>query len=194
MKPFKIKYDEIQQDVAGTAIQFPKYTTQLLNLANQNSQGTRPKVVGQMSDLIQEFPGKTYEEWVAWYTQKKPDAIVAASRRISQMVKALKQAITLIDEKMIRTWVTDLVMTKTFAGMRFQESILKRLSEHQNKPYLLASPAQESRGIDGYIGEQAVSIKPITYSQKKALMEGITAPIVFYEKKKDGIVVIADSI
>lgn len=40
MMPFKSKYDEIQQDVAGTAIQFPKYTTQLLNLANQNAQGT----------------------------------------------------------------------------------------------------------------------------------------------------------
>ncbi len=39
-------------------LEFPKYTTQLMNLANQNSQGTRPKVVGQMSDLIQEFDGK----------------------------------------------------------------------------------------------------------------------------------------
>ena len=70
MKPFKIRYDKIQQDLAGTAIHFPKYTTQLLNLANQNAQGTRPKVAGQMSDLIQEFPGKTYEEWVTWYMQK----------------------------------------------------------------------------------------------------------------------------
>ena len=86
------------------------------------------------NDIIEEFPGETYQEWVAWYRQKKPDAIVAASRRISQMVKALQQAITLIDEKMIRTWVTDLVMTKTFAGMRFQESIPKRLSERPNKP------------------------------------------------------------
>ena len=92
------------------------------------------------------------------------------------------------------TWVTDLAMTETFAGMRFQESILKRLSERQNKPYRLASSEQESRGIDGYIGKQAVSIKPVTYYQKKTLMEGITAPIVFYEKKKDCIVVIADSI
>lgn len=43
--------------------EFPKYTTQILNLANQNAQATRPKVVGQMSELIKEFTGRTLEEW-----------------------------------------------------------------------------------------------------------------------------------
>jgi hypothetical protein len=36
-------------------------------LANQNAQGTRPKVVGQMSELIKEFPGKDVAEWEEWY-------------------------------------------------------------------------------------------------------------------------------
>lgn len=31
---------------------FPQYTSQLINWANQNAQGTRPKVVGQMSELF----------------------------------------------------------------------------------------------------------------------------------------------
>lgn len=30
-----------------------------MKLANQNSQGTRPKVVGQLSDLIVEFQGNS---------------------------------------------------------------------------------------------------------------------------------------
>jgi len=47
----KIYNDEIKDVVIGEVPDFPKYTTQILNLANQNSQGTRPKVVGQMSDL-----------------------------------------------------------------------------------------------------------------------------------------------
>ncbi len=120
MKPFKIKNAEIQSDVAGTTIQFPKYTTQLMNLANQNAQGTRPRVVGPMSELVQEFPGKTYEEWVAWYSQKNPNAIRAVIKKIREMVEGFKRAITLIDEKMIEVWVTDLVITKTFTGMLFQ--------------------------------------------------------------------------
>ncbi len=129
LKPFKIKNAEIQSDVTGTTIQFPKYTTQLMNLANQNAQGTRPRVVGPMSELVQEFPGKTYEEWVAWYSQKNPNAIRAVIKKIREMVEGFKRAITLIDEKMIEAWVTDLVITKTFTGMLFQQSILKRLSE-----------------------------------------------------------------
>ncbi len=31
---------------------FPKYTSQLINWANQNAQGTRPAVVGQMLALF----------------------------------------------------------------------------------------------------------------------------------------------
>jgi len=63
----KIKNEELIEDIVGKVTEYPKYTTQIMNLANQNAQGTRPKVVGQMSELIQEFPGKRYEEWVEWY-------------------------------------------------------------------------------------------------------------------------------
>ena len=35
--------------------EFPKYTSQLINWANQNAQGTRPKIVGQLSDLFPEY-------------------------------------------------------------------------------------------------------------------------------------------
>jgi len=46
----KIKNQEVIEDVVGGIADFPKYTTQLINLANQNAAGTRPKVVGQMSE------------------------------------------------------------------------------------------------------------------------------------------------
>jgi len=58
MKTHKITVTDIEELLGGTPPEFPKYVTQLLNLANQNAQGTRPRVVGQMSDLIQQFPGK----------------------------------------------------------------------------------------------------------------------------------------
>ena len=55
----RITNQELAADLSGCALAFPKYTTQLMNLANQNAQGTRPSVVGQMSELIQEFKGMT---------------------------------------------------------------------------------------------------------------------------------------
>ena len=53
--------------------------------------------------------------------------------------------------------------------------------------YRLATPEEESKAIDGLIGERYVSIKPTTYEAKKSLPEKIEVPVMFYEKLKDGI-------
>lgn len=63
----KLTNEQIRETLEIPSPTFPKYVTQIINLANQNAQGTRPKVVGQLSDLIQEFPGKTIDEWEQWY-------------------------------------------------------------------------------------------------------------------------------
>ena len=182
-----IKNSKITQDVVGKIVEFPKYTTQIMNLANQNAQGTRPRVVGQMSELIKQFSGQTYEDWVSWYTENMPEAIDEATERIYEMVQNLASAIPKIDKKVVKKWVEDLVLTKTFVGFCFQESILKTLSENKHLKYRVATPQDESKGIDGYIGETPVSIKPITYKTKSMLQEKIEAKMVYYEKLKDGI-------
>ena len=63
MPEFKIKNAELAEAVSQKQRAFPKYTSQIINLANQNAQGTRPRIVGQMTELFQEFGGKRYEEW-----------------------------------------------------------------------------------------------------------------------------------
>lgn len=183
----KIKNNEIQEILAGEGIAFPKYSTQIINLANQNAQGTRPKIVGQMSDLIQEFDGKTLDEWREWYNERMPDAINDATDKIYPMVENLKDAITKIDKELVRKWVEDLTIIKTFTGLRFQAAVLSKVAEIKGVSYRLANPEEESKGIDGYIGYEAVSIKPITYKMKASLVEDIGVPIIFYDKKKDGI-------
>ena len=120
----RIKNEEMKHLVGGT-IEFPKYTTQIMNLANQNAQGTRPRVVGQLSELIKECPNKTYRGWKNWYLSKYPKTIENATDKINEMMDNLKKAIQLIDKNMIRKWVEDLVLEKTFIGLRFQEAILK---------------------------------------------------------------------
>lgn len=96
-KIIKIKNSELIKELTGEVKSFPKYTTQLLNLANQNAQGTVPRVVGQLSELIQECPEKTYEGWKKWYLGKHPNAIEDATNRIEEMVSKLKESIKLID-------------------------------------------------------------------------------------------------
>lgn len=185
----KLRNAEIQEYLNTPGSDFPKYTTQIMNLANQNSQGTRPTVVGQMSDLIQECPARTYDEWVQWYMEKYPEAIDRATDRVFKMIENLNAVSPQIDREMVRSWVEDLVLVKTFAGLKFQEAILRKLAEIRGCGYRLSNPYEESAGIDGFVGEEAFSIKPITYTSKDSTVhDSINIQMIYYEKKRDGIV------
>ena len=81
-----IRNEEIQDLNDCEQTEFPKYTSQLINWANQNAQGTRPVVVGQMSELFPEFMNSgmeiTIENWRKWYTEKHPEAFENATDKI----------------------------------------------------------------------------------------------------------------
>ena len=160
-----------------------------MNLANSNAQGTRPKIVGQMSDLIQAFEGNSFKEWSVWYQERYPDAVANATDKVFEMVELFKGAIQLINRDLIHEWVEDLVINKTFAGLNFQEAILKKVAESKNTIYRLTTKEEESKGIDGYIDSIPVSVKPTTYKVKAQLLETIGVNMIFYDKKKDGIVI-----
>ena len=189
MSKIKIPNAEIESLLTGKNCAYPKYTTQLMNLANQNAQGTRPRIVGQMSELIQEFIGSSFEEWDSWYKTKYPNGIDTATDKVFEMIQQLKQAVEKIDKELVKQWITDLVIAKTFSGLKFQEIILKKVSLSKGTSYRLATKKEESIGIDGYIGETPVSIKPVTYKTMMALSENIESHIIFYEKKKYGITI-----
>ncbi len=147
-----------------------------------------------MSDLVLECPYKSYREWREWYLSRKPNAIVDATQRIKKMVNNLKAALALIDDDLIQAWVEDLVIVKSFTGLRFQQAILSRLAKMKRTTSRIAKSDEESKGIDGYIGQEPVSIKPETYKSKLGLPESIRIPIIYYEKLKDGIRVDAKSV
>jgi len=189
MMKIKLTQDKLYEYLDEEIIDFPLYTTAILNLANKFAQGTRPKTVGQMSDLIQEFPGKSLTEWKLWYMQQNPTATEDATNKILAMIEKLRVAISKIDKDMVRRWVDDLVIVKTFVGLRFQEAILKKIAEIRGCDYRLAKPYEEAKGIDGFVGSKAISIKPATYKSMQSLAESIAVDIVYYEKVKDGIVI-----
>ena len=186
-KMITVSLRSINETLSLPSPEFPRYTGQLMNLANQNAQGTRPRIVGQMSELIQEFDGRRFDQWVSWYNAKHPEAIREATGKVLVMLQNLKQALELIDESMVEAWIKDLVLAKTFAGFRFQEAILKSVAATLNTQYRIADRYEESQGIDGYIGEQPVSIKPVTYRLKGMLAESIRVPIIYYEKTNTGL-------
>ena len=192
---FKISNVELLDLNGGQPPVFPKYTSQLINWANQNAQGTRPKVVGKLSDLFPEYENETdeisIESWKEWYLSQYPDAIDEATTKIWKQVQNLKDAIVLIDEEMARKWVEDLVITKTYNGLYFQQAILEKLSTLLSLPYRLATADEESKGIDGYVGNIAYSVKPDTFKSinTRSISDEVNVKMIFYTKKKTGITV-----
>ena len=190
MKYF-LKNVDIEGYNESISFDFPKYTSQLINLANQNAQGTRPAVVGQMSELFPEFMAtgeeKTIDSWRNWYSERYSDAINKATDRIYAQVQNLKGAITLIDRDMIKHWVEDLVISKTYNGLYVQKAILASLAERKETTFRLATPAEEAQGIDGFVGDHPYSIKPTTYKTMGRLPESINITMIFYEKTKTGL-------
>lgn len=166
-KEIRLSWNEAREDVAGERFTFPKYTTQLLNLANQNAGGTRPAVVGQMTELIRKAPEKSFAAWKKWYSERHPDAVDHAVRKIGPMIRNLRTALDQIDEEMVREWVEDLVLVKTAEGLVIQEIILRELAEMEHLDWRLATTAEEARNIDGWVGDRPCSIKPESYLSMK---------------------------
>ena len=183
----RISFDDIRNALEASAPDLPKYVYPLLNLSNQFAQGTRPKVVGEMSELIQEFPGKTLDEWTEWYQMNHPEAIQNATDKIKDNLNKLKHAMNEITEDMINDWVTDLVIVKTFLGLRVQEAVLKNIADKTNNSYRLANPDEESKGIDGFIGDTPVTVKPLSavpVDRLQVIKEGV---LISYSKTTKGI-------
>ena len=187
LKKIKMKNSEVEMLSNASQYEFPKYATQIINLLNSNAQGTRPAVVGQMSELIQEFDGKSLDEWILWYNERQPNAVNNATEKIYNMYKLMSEAFNSITRDMVQEWVKDLVYTKTYCGLKFQSAIIAFLASKVNKPWRLANVEEEAQGIDGFIDEQPLQIKSITYKLEARLSEKIEVPIVYYDKKKDGI-------
>lgn len=188
---YSLKNESIEVYNESETFSFPKYTSQLINWANQNAQGTRPVVVGQMSELFPEFmaSGKeiTIDNWRSWYTERYPEAFEKATDKIFAQVQNLRNAIPLIDRKMIEQWVEDLVIYKTFNGLYVQKAILASLAEKKRVTYRLATPEEEAIGIDGYVGDTPYSVKPDTYKTMRRLSETINIKMIYYTKTKTSL-------
>ncbi len=178
---------EVRELLNAPPPELPTYVSPILNLANRFASGTRPKVVGQMSDLIQEFDGRSLDEWAAWYQGSHPDAIAKAVNLIRSKLTEFKRVIENITDEMIELWVKDLVLVKTFVGLKFQEAILKKVAESTGLSYSLSSPEQESKGIDGVIGGHEVSIKPTSWKDQVIQRDTLQGVLIYYQKTDDGL-------
>jgi hypothetical protein len=164
-----------------------KYIGSVVNVANSFSQATRPKHVGQMSDLIQEYRSTTdnpnVNGWENFYISNGGDQkIDDAAKKTYAMIETIRENLQDVTLEDVRGWMKDLIVNKTYDGLMIQEKILKSLAKDS---WRLSTREEEARGIDGYIDGEPVQIKPESYSSNpQANLQNINCRIIFYKKTK----------
>jgi hypothetical protein len=118
---------------------------------------------------------------------KHPEAFKEATDKIYAQIENLREAIQLIDREMVERWVEDLIINKTFNGMYVQKAILASLADLKDTDYRLATPEEEAKGIDGFVGGVPYSVKPDTYKTMDYLPEMIDVKMIYYTKTKTGL-------
>lgn len=143
--------------------QWPKYSTQLLNIAAQNSQALRSKFVGSMKENWLDMkksgiPG-TLDNWIRYYNEKNGEnGIIDASKKTYNMVKMMK--IGGIDEDMCLDYIKEVIYNKTHMGMGGEEMAVEVVATHFGLNHRFGTPEEESEGIDAWIGDCPVQVKP----------------------------------
>lgn len=193
MTKFNINTEKLKKLNNTDNFSFPKYTTQIINIANQNAGATRPKNVGQLSELFPLYLKETAEHsvatWRDWYIGQNPEVVDIATDKIMEQIEAFKIAIQKIDRQMVKNWTEDLLVNKTYDGNANQIAILTEIANREGSSYVPSTPEEEAKGIDGWINGKAYSVKPDTYKSKDMLPEEFADEVrmVYYTKKKSGI-------
>lgn len=71
--------------------------------------------------------------------------------------------------------------------MYLQNAILASLADRLDSEYRLATPEEESKGIDGFVGGTPYSVKPESYKTMGRLSEVINVKMIFYTKTDNGL-------
>lgn len=184
-KEFKITKNELKKVADYKPKPFPKYMASLINLLNRWARGTADTVVGHMATLAQECPHKDYDKWREWYLKSHPEAINEATKLIIAKMPDVAKAFEGIDRRIVKEWVEDLVIDKSFWGLKIQEAILIKMEEMTGEKCRLANKEEEKQQIDGFIGDLPVQIKPDTYkTASNVKAEVINRKIIFWKKIK----------
>ncbi len=143
--------------------EWPKYSTQLLNIAGQNCKAFDVKKVGSAKETwlemrSQGIPG-TFENWCNFYNSK-PFAknLPTQAQRLYEMIQ--KMQINGITLEMCDDYIKEVIYNKTHMGLGGEEMALQAVAEYYEQPLRFSTAEEEAQGIDGWIGTKPAQVKP----------------------------------
>ena len=177
-------------------IKYPLYIEPLINTIDDKSRACHSSNVGKLHIMIKQRQFRNVGEWRRWYCKKRPGDI---ERAIDKVYNAI---VTAIDggsrhnvkfnckfrknmKFYIGKFINNLIIEKTFRGLKIQEALLVKLGQIMKRDYTWSTAKEDSTGIDGHLGLIPISIKPNTCQLKKK--PGVKRVIYTIYKNRKGL-------
>jgi len=171
--------------------EWPRYATQLLNIAGQNAQCFKATKVGSMKETWLAFmetgQPDTIENWEKFYIEQQGWEGIewAANKLFDKAVNDMR--IPWLNKELCRSYVEEVIFNKTHFGMGGETSAIKAAAKYFDMDYRFSTAEEESQGIDGWLGDYPVQVKPQdSYKVGHVFNKADTSKqlVVTYEKKK----------
>lgn len=175
---------------------FPKYSKPVLNIAAQNSKATQVKTVGSMKELFTEFlataqdAGHSVEAWEEFYFTRYNgrEKIALATDKLWAMLSKMPLDTTILNKEVANAYIIDLVINKTHYGMSGEYYAVLATAMHFKLNYRFSTAEEESQGIDAWIGNKPVQVKPhdsVTKHHVRNHADINKTLVITYESKAD---------
>lgn len=175
---------------------FPLYSKPILNIATQNSKATQPRYVGSMKEYWIEFMktgGRSVDEWEHWYMSNDGEAkIDAGTEKLYNMLNRMPLDHSVFTREIARNYILDLVINKTHYGMSGEYYSVIAVAKYFDMPHRFSTAEEESQGIDAWIGDCPVQVKPedsVTKHHVRNHADTEKTLVVTYKAKSDACII-----
>jgi len=189
----KISSRAYQAVVKRDRYSFPVNSKPILNIATQNSQATRPKVVGSMKDQFTAFltTGKrSVDEWETYYLQtcNGRAKIQAATDLLYNYLNKMPVDHSVFTRDLAEKYITELTINKTHYGMSGEYHSVLAAAAYFDSGFRFSTAEEESHGIDAWINDRPVQVKPhdsVKMHHVRNHADTDRTLVITYEAKKD---------
>jgi hypothetical protein len=143
-----------------------------------------PDFAEKFSEIANEQSSNSENDFYTWYEDRKSDSLKNSTDRMMATLTMLKKEIHKIHREDVENYCQSQLLSDSWIGADAKEGILKKIA--MEKKTLYRTDNSES-SIDGYIGEQAVMIRPYQRHHDDIEDEVSQASTIFYKLNSDGV-------
>ena len=139
------------------------------------------RCVGDMTKIVSSSKSKTIEEFRNEYLNSEYGYKFIKSREnYVDFINSRHMDNRYYTNEFIREYFERKVINESFVGIKNQNLICDYLAKKFNTTWKIATTVEDSNGIDAYIGDKPIQVKPISYS-------GNSSKFVYYDNQNDKI-------